>query len=77
MADFWSARITIKSRNCEALSSSLATEEDVQVTSESISFTLIESRAKDLRAMLNTRLRSLAVCEEIVDFIGESQTLNS
>ena len=76
MADFWSARITIKSRNCEALSSALATEEDVQISNGAMNFKLTESRAKDLRAMLNTRLRSLAVCEEIVEFIGDSQTLN-
>ena len=76
MADFWSAIITITSRNCEALSSALATEEDVQISNGSMNFKLTESRAKDLRAMLNTRLRSLAVCEEIVEFIGDSQTLN-
>lgn len=72
MADSWSAKITIETPNPPALASSLITEEIVSTSESLIQFSLTESRAKDLRAMLNTRLRSLSVCEEIVDFINQS-----
>ena len=72
MADSWSAKITIETPNPLALASSLITEEIVTTSESLIQFSLTESRAKDLRAMLNTRLRSLSVCEEIVDFINQS-----
>ena len=72
MADSWSAKITIQTTNPSALASALITEEEVKITPPFIEFSLSESRAKDLRAMLNTRLRSLSVCEEIVEFINQS-----
>ena len=72
MADSWSAKITIQTTNPSALASALITEEEVIISPPFIEFSLSESRAKDLRAMLNTRLRSRSVCEEIVEFINQS-----
>ena len=56
----------LDSSDAESLASSLASEEDVVIGESSFSFTLIEPRAKDARAMWNTRMRSVIVSYNIL-----------
>ena len=65
----WSVRLKVDSPHAKSLASSLVSEEELEITSGSFSFTLIESRAKDARAMWNTRMRSLIVSNKIIDVI--------
>ncbi|MDP7374224.1 MAG: hypothetical protein QF445_01820 [Candidatus Poseidoniaceae archaeon] len=62
----WSVRLKVDSPNAKSLASSLVSEEELEITSGSFSFTLIESRAKDARAMWNTRLRSLVISSKLI-----------
>ena len=62
----WSVRLKVDSPHAKSLSSSLVSEEKLEITSGSFSFTLIESRAKDARAMWNTRLRSLVISSKLI-----------
>ncbi len=62
----WSVRLQVDSPNSKSLSASLASEEDVDVASDSFSFTLRENRAKDARAMWNTRMRSLVIASKVI-----------
>jgi hypothetical protein len=50
-----------------SLAASLSSEEEVVVNGENLSFTLSESRAKDARAMWNTRMRSLIIANRVID----------
>lgn len=62
----WSVRLQVDSPNAKSLASSLVSEEDLVINDASFSFTLIESRAKDARAMWNTRLRSLVISAKVI-----------
>lgn len=62
----WKVRLLVDSSDAEALASSLASEEDVNFSNSSFSFTLSESRAKDARAMWNTRMRSVIVSYNVL-----------
>ena len=55
------------SPNAKSLAASLASEEIVSVNGENLSFTLHESRAKDARAMWNTRMRSLVIANRLIE----------
>ena len=50
-----------------SLAASLSSEEKVVVSGDNLSFTLSESRAKDARAMWNTRMRSLIIANHVID----------
>jgi hypothetical protein len=50
----------------KSLASSLASEEEVALTTTGFSFVLKESRAKDARAMWNTRMRSLVIANNVI-----------
>ncbi len=65
----WSVRLKVDSPRAKSLASSLASEEDVELHGHSLTFTLNEPRAKDARAMWNTRMRSLIVSNKIIDVI--------
>ena len=65
----WLVRLKVDSPRAKSLASSLASEEDVELHGHSLTFTLTEPRAKDARAMWNTRLRSLIVSNKIIDVI--------
>jgi hypothetical protein len=56
----------------KSLASSLASEEDVSLEGDNFSFTLNESRAKDARAMWNTRMRSLVIANNVIQVINSS-----
>ena len=63
----WSVRLSVDSKHARSLASSLASEEDVFVSENNFSFVLHESRAKDARAMWNTRLRSLVIASKVIE----------
>ena len=67
MITLWSVRLEVDSPNAKSLASSLVSEEDISVNDNSFSFTLNESRAKDARAMWNTRLRSLVIASKVIE----------
>ena len=56
----------------KSLASSLASEEDVIVEGDNFFFTLNEPRAKDARAMWNTRMRSLVIANNVIQVINSS-----
>ena len=63
----WSVRLTVDTPKANSLAASLSSEEEVVVNGENLSFTLSESRAKDARAMWNTRMRSLIIANCVID----------
>ena len=63
----WSIRLSVDSPRAKSLASSLASEEDVIVEGDNFSFTLNEPRAKDARAMWNTRMRSLIIANRVIE----------
>ena len=63
----WSVRLTVDTPKANSLAASLSSEEEVIVNGENLSFTLSESRAKDARAMWNTRMRSLIIANSVID----------
>jgi len=63
----WSVRLSVDSPLAKSLASSLASEEEVTVTANSFSFVLNEARAKDARAMWNTRMRSLVIANNVIE----------
>lgn len=63
----WSVRLTVDTPKANSLAASLSSEEEVIVNGENLSFTLSESRAKDARAMWNTRMRSLIIANRVID----------
>ena len=63
----WSVRLQVDSPNAKSLASSLVSEEELEINDASFSFTLRESRAKDDRAMWNTRLRSLVISAKVIE----------
>ncbi len=66
MITLWSVRLKVDSPNAKSLASSLVSEENVDISDTSFCFTLVESRAKDARAMWNTRLRSLVISAKVI-----------
>ena len=62
----WSVRLSVDSPLAKSLASSLASEEEVALTATGFSFVLEESRAKDARAMWNTRMRSLVIANNVI-----------
>ena len=66
MITLWSVRLQVDSPNAKSLASSLVSEEELEINDVSFSFTLKESRAKDARAMWNTRLRSLVISAKVI-----------
>ena len=63
----WSVRLQVDSPNAKSLASSLVSEEELEIDDSIFSFTLRESRAKDARAMWNTRLRSLVISAKVIE----------
>ena len=62
----WSVRLKVDSPHAKSLASSLVSEEELEINDDSFSFTLNESRARDARAMWNTRLRSLVISSKLI-----------
>ena len=68
----WSIRLSVDSPWAKSLASSLASEEEVKTEGSNFSFTLNEPRAKDARAMWNTRMRSLIIASNVIQVINSS-----
>lgn len=68
----WSIRLSVDSPWAKSLASSLASEEEVTSRENNFSFMLNESRAKDARAMWNTRMRSLVIANNVIQVINSS-----
>ena len=71
----WRLTLEVKSStdsNTKALANALATDERVHwhTESTSFSFSLNESKAKDLRAMWNTRVRGLIAVDSLLGVLG-------
>ena len=67
----WSLTLSVQSNSHEdtkALADALITDEDViwATSKEHFSFQLKEQKAKDLRAMLNTRMRGLIAVDSLL-----------
>ena len=67
MIVLWSVRLSVESPHAKSLASSLVSEEDVVVNENNFTFVLNESRAKDARAMWNTRMRSLVIASKVIE----------
>ncbi len=66
MIHLWSVRLEVDSQHANSLASSLVSEEILETGEGFFSFTLVESRAKDARAMWNTRMRSLVIASKVI-----------
>ena len=66
----WQLHLTVKSPEVIALAASLASEEEVFIEGNCLSFKLSEPRAKDLRAMWNTRVRSLIIANNVLEVMS-------
>ena len=72
MSSEW--KLTLKSQsnstdNTVALRSSLITDCEITSDDESFEIIIIEQKAKDLRAMWNTRVRGLIAVDSLIDVI--------
>lgn len=63
----WKILLRIESKHAQVYASSLTPEETVMVSNQTAEISLQEPRAKDLRAMWNTRLRSLVVSQAVIE----------
>ena len=74
MSSDWKLKLEIQSRNnecTEALSSALITDCEINWSGDSFSILIEESKAKDLRAMWNTRVRGLIAVDSLLEVIDE------
>ena len=74
----WKLTLNVQSSqpaNTKALADALTTDEAIVWNQDhtSFSFTLQESKAKDLRAMWNTRVRGLIAVDSLLDMLDESK----
>ena len=72
MSSEW--KLTLKSqsnsiKNTKVLRSSLITDCEIISDEESFEIVIIEQKAKDLRAMWNTRVRGLIAVDSLIDVI--------
>ena len=74
MSSGWKLKLDIQSRNnecTEALSSALITDCEINWSGDSFNILIEESKAKDLRAMWNTRVRGLIAVDSLLEVIDE------
>ena len=79
MSSEW--KLTLKSQsnsieNTKALRSSLITDCEIISNEESFEIVIIEQKAKDLRAMWNTRVRGLIAVDSLIDVIDNLKEKN-
>ena len=67
----WTIRLKVDSPLVASLASALSTEENVTVSNSILNMTLCENRASDLRAIWNTRLRSLVMAEKVIGVVNK------
>ena len=72
MPNEWILKLDIKSRdlNCtESLAAALTTDFEINWNGDSFHIMINEAKAKDLRAMWNTRVRGLIAVDSLLDVI--------
>ena len=72
MPNEWILKLDIKSRdlNCtESLAAALTTDCEINWNEDSFHIMINEAKAKDLRAMWNTRVRGLIAVDSLLDVI--------
>ncbi|MDG1551649.1 MAG: hypothetical protein P8Q95_07995 [Candidatus Poseidoniaceae archaeon] len=72
MPNEWILKLDIKSRdlNCtESLAAALTTDCEINWNGDSFHIMINEAKAKDLRAMWNTRVRGLIAVDSLLDVI--------
>ena len=74
MSSEWKLKLDVQSRNSdctESLSAALITDCEINRSGDSFNIVIKESKAKDLRAMWNTRVRGLIAVDSLLDVIDE------
>lgn len=70
----WSLSCELKSSQPEHLAAAMVTECEMELSPDSVSFSLKEARAKDLRAMWNTRMRSLMAADSVLALLARKDS---
>ncbi len=72
----WNLVVQIHSWNVESLAASMHGEIESTISGDMLSFSLNENAANDLRAMWNTRMRSVEAVESVMSIL-EDRILDS
>ena len=70
----WKINLDIRSKDLnstKSLCDALATDCEVKWDGDSFSVEILESKAKDLRAMWNTRIRGLIAVDSLINVIDQ------
>jgi hypothetical protein len=71
----WAIRLRVDSPHANSLAASLSTEQEVSIDGDSFTMDLQEPRARDIRAIWNTRMRSLVIARRVIDVMDSSTTV--
>ena len=77
MSTEWKLTLQAQSTNQEntnSLAAALITDCDINYLGESFSIQIIETKAKDLRAMWNTRVRGLIAVDSLISMIDNIES---
>lgn len=77
MSTEWKLTLEAQSTNQEntnSLAAALITDCDINYLGESFSIQIIETKAKDLRAMWNTRVRGLIAVDSLISMIDNIES---
>ena len=77
MSTEWKLTLQAQSTNQEntnSLAAALITDCDINYLGESFSIQIVETKAKDLRAMWNTRVRGLIAVDSLISMIDNIES---
>ena len=77
MSTEWKLTLQAQSTNQEntnSLAAALITDCDINFLGESFSIQIVEAKAKDLRAMWNTRVRGLIAVDSLISMIDNIES---
>ena len=77
MSTEWKLTLEAQSTNREntnSLAAALITDCDINYLDESFSIQIVETKAKDLRAMWNTRVRGLIAVDSLISMIDNIES---
>ena len=77
MSTEWKLTLQAQSTNQEntnSLAAALITDCDINYLGESFSIQIVEAKAKDLRAMWNTRVRGLIAVDSLISMIDNIES---
>ena len=77
MSTEWKLTLEAQSTNQEntnSLAAALITDCDINYLGESFSIQIVETKAKDLRAMWNTRVRGLIAVDSLISMIDNIES---